>query len=41
MLISNVEGLACPDQEAVNEVLRLVVCLGEIQHGQKHASAGA
>ncbi len=32
---------AFPDQEAVNEALRLVIRLGEIQHGQKHASAGA
>lgn len=32
---------AFPDQEAVNEALRLVIRLGEIQHGQKQASAGA
>ena len=32
---------AFPDQEAVNEALRLVIRLGEIEHGQKQASAGA
>ena len=32
---------AFPDQAAVNESLRLVIRLGEIQHSQKHAPAGA
>ncbi|MFZ2615486.1 MAG: hypothetical protein WA077_05820 [Anaerolineae bacterium] len=32
---------AFPDEAAVNEALRLVIRLGEIQHGQKPASAGA
>lgn len=32
---------AFPDEAAVNEALRLVIRLGEIQRGQKPASAGA
>lgn len=32
---------AFPDQAAVNEALRLVIRLGEIQHSQKHAPPGA
>ncbi len=32
---------AFPDEAAVNEALRLVIRLGEIQHGKKHAAAGA
>ncbi len=32
---------AFPDQAAVNEALRLVIRLGEIQHSQKHAPTGA
>ena len=31
---------AFPDQEAVNEALRLVIRLSEIRHSQKHASTG-
>ncbi len=32
---------AFPDEAAVNEALRLVIRLGEIQHSKKHAPAGA
>jgi hypothetical protein len=32
---------AFPDEAAVNEALRLVIRLGEIQRGKKHAAAGA
>ena len=32
---------AFPDEAAVNEALRLVIRLGEIQHSQKHAPVGA
>jgi len=32
---------AFPDHVAVNEALRLVIRLGEIQHSQQHAPAGA
>ena len=32
---------AFPDQAAVNEALRLVIRLGEIQHSQKHAPTRA
>ena len=31
---------AFPDEAAVNEALRLVIRLGEIQHSQKHAPVG-
>ena len=32
---------AFPDGAAVNEVLRLVIRLGEISHGTEHVAAGA
>lgn len=32
---------AFPDEAAVNEALRLVIRLGEIQRAERHASSGA